>query len=76
MKNKSLENAMRKAGATVTCEDNRAYRAVKGSQLVMWYKQEDSAVCVHTPSRHTDIMTDCHCDRFHKTVKSAVQAIG
>ncbi len=77
--------ALTKAGATISNPDERRsdlFHAVKGGRVVIWYTQEGfpnkerrSAVCVHTPSPHTDVQTDCFCDRFHHTIKSAVAAL-
>jgi hypothetical protein len=68
------------------CGAPHCYVAQKGEKRVVWYvqdgfrngnftKDEMDAVCVHTPSPHTDAMTDCYCDYHHKTIKSAVAAL-
>ncbi len=60
-------------------KEPRYFRAVgKNGNVVVWYTQskwdkpeELEAVSVHAPSPHTDIMTDCFCDYFFKSIKSA-----
>lgn len=67
------------------------WRAVKGSNVLLWHcqslwhawhaqpkwddKSVQEAVGVHSPSPHTDIMTDCFCDTFYHTIKSAVASL-
>jgi hypothetical protein len=86
MNHKRLLNALAKAGATVTHEPHTKtmvrYRATKGNEVLLWYAQkkwdnpdELEAVSVHSPSPHTDIMTDCFCDTFYHTIKSAVGSL-
>lgn len=84
---KRLLNALAKVGATVTTpHDNiggpRYYKAVgKTGEVICWYVQphwktgEPEATSVHSPSPHTDIMTDCFCDTYYNTIKGAVQAV-
>ena len=74
---KRLTNALAKAGATITRSDYRTdyYFAHKpGCDTVSWYTEGEGdkarATCVSTSSPHTDIMTDCFCDRFFHTIKS------
>ena len=76
-----LVNALKRAGADVST-DGRKWRAVKGQNLVEWYTQEgfpnkekEVAVCICTPSPSTDVMTDCFCDTFHHSIKSAVSSL-
>jgi hypothetical protein len=86
MNHKRLLNALAKAGATVTHEPHTKtmvrYRATKGNEVLLWYAQkkwdnpdELEAVSVHSPSPHTDIMTDCFCDTFYHTIKSAIGSL-
>lgn len=63
-------------------DDGRKWYARKGSNVVEWYTQEGypvaeklRAVCICSPSPHTDVMTDCFCDTFHHTIKAAVAAL-
>lgn len=77
-----LVNALTKAGATVTNGANDKWIATKGDRRVEWFTQQGypdkdklRAVCICTPSPYTDVMTDCFCDTFHHTIKSAVAAV-
>jgi hypothetical protein len=79
-----LVNALTKAGATVTKDEHHPtrYQATKGERYILWFTQDGypkperlAAVCVHTPSPHTDVMTDCFCDTYHDTIKGAVHAL-
>jgi hypothetical protein len=81
MNHKRLLNALTKVGATISNPNpNRAnyFKAVgKNGNVAVWYAQpmwnkpeELEAVSVHAPSPHTDIMTDCFCDYFFKSIKS------
>ena len=87
MNHQRLLNALHKVGATVTNEPNgksmTRFRATKGSEVLLWYAQkkwdkpeELEAVSVHSPSPHTDIMTDCFCDTFYHTIKGAAESLG
>jgi hypothetical protein len=75
-----LLNAMKKTGAKIEKREKNAFEATKeDGRKVRWYvqagfscKEKLSAICVHTPSIHTDIRTDCFCDTFYYTIKSAV----
>lgn len=75
MQNKRLLNALAKAGATVTpfSWGHNGFQAIKGNNRIEWFVQGERAVCVCTPSPLTDAMTDCFCDHFHHTIKSAVR---
>lgn len=77
MQTKTLISRLTKAGASIESDPNHSSRYVATSAYgtVIWFDQDGSAIAVHTPSRHTDAMTDCFCDRFHHTVKSAVSVI-
>jgi hypothetical protein len=86
MNHKRLLNALAKVGATVTNEPHTKtmvrYRATKGSEVLVWYAQpkwnkpeELEAVSVHSPSPHTDIMTDCFCDTFYHTIRAAAGSL-
>ena len=85
---KRLLNALAKVGATVTnpyddkTKAPRYYKAVgKTGNVICWYVQphwktgEPEAVSVHSPSPHTDIMTDCFCDTYYDTIKGAAAAV-
>ena len=79
--NTRLVNALKKAGATVT-DDGHKWIAEKDGRLIEWFTQEGYpnkdklvAVCICSPSPHTDVMTDCFCDTFHRSIKFAVAAI-
>ena len=92
MNHKRLLNALAKVRATVTNEIRWTnephtktmvrFRASKGEEVLCWYAQphwktgELEAVSVHSPSPHTDIMTDCFCDTFYHTIKSAAGSMG
>ena len=87
MNHQRLLNALHKVGATVTNEPHgksmTRFRAAKGDRVVVWYAQkkwdkpeELEAVSVHSPSPHTDIMTDCFCDTFYSTIKGAAESLG
>lgn len=69
-----LLSALVKAGGKHRQTDNM-HVVELGTQCVVWFYQEGSAICVHSPSAHTDIMTDCHCDTFHRTITSAVSRL-
>lgn len=75
MNHNRLLTALIKAGAEITEENrepaNDRFIARRGSAVVIWYKQGDLAQSVHTPSLQTDVMSDCFCDYFHRTIKSA-----
>jgi len=80
MRHDRLMNAAKNAGAIVEKMEN-GYRAVKGNNAIYWYTQESypdktklDAICVHRKSPHTDMMTDCCCDTFFDTIKSAVSS--
>lgn len=82
MQTSRLASALTKAGATVELNKPRwdgspdsLCVARRGSRAVIWHDQEGTAVAVHSPSPHTDIMTDCFCDTFHHSIKSAVESI-
>ena len=52
------------------------------SNRIEWFTQPSSrdetklyAICVNSPSPHTDVMTDLFCGRFHDTIKGAVSAL-
>jgi uncharacterized Zn finger protein (UPF0148 family) len=89
MNHKRLLNALAKVGATVTnphADNTKAPRYFKATgkngEVVCWYVQkkwdnpeELEATSVHTPSPHTDIMTDCFCDTYYHTIKGAVGAL-
>ena len=72
-----LVKALEKVGATVTShgndgtQSNRFY-AEKGSKYVTWHNQDGFVVCLRTPSPDTDAQTDCFCDHYHRTMRSAV----
>ena len=72
MKHNSLIKRIQKQGFEISTDDFRCYLAKGKTKNVVWYKQNDYAVAVHTPSRHTDIQTDCHCDIFHRTIKAVL----
>lgn len=90
MQHKSLIYALTKAGAVITADDDRGghFFASKGAKEIEWYTQrgfDDKAskfvddkpsvsICF-TRSKHTDSMTDCFCDTFHRNIKSAVAAV-
>ena len=85
MDHKRLTNALKKAGATITSDGHR-HSATKGDRMIRWFTQDGfrngeftsenpEAVCVVTPSPHTDSMTDCYCDRHHDTIKGAVASL-
>ena len=87
MNHKRLLTALTKVGATVTNEPHGKsmvrFRATKGEEVLCWYAQkkwdkpeELEAVSVHSPSPHTDIMTDCFCDTFYHTIKGAAESLG
>lgn len=87
MNHKRLLSAIAKTGATVTSEPHgksmTRFRATKGQEVLCWYAQpkwnkpeELEAVSVHSPSPHTDIMTDCFCDTFHHTIRGAIASLG
>ena len=89
MNHKRLINALTKAGATITNphadngKDPYYFVATgKNGEKVCWYVQKKwndesvlEAVSVHSPSPHTDIMTDCFCDTFYHTIKGAAAAV-
>lgn len=86
MNHKRLLNALAKVGAAVSNQPHGKivrYRATKGDNVLVWYAQpmwnnpeELEAVSVHAPSPHTDIMTDCFCDTFYSTIRSAAASLG
>lgn len=83
MKHNSLLKALKKVGAEVKNTNNYSFTAEKDGKFVCWYATESypdktklDATCVHTPSPHTDILTDCFCDRFYSTLKAAVAYLG
>jgi len=75
-----VEAAFKKAGAVIQPRQyGSGYRATKGNQVVEYYTQagypdEGKRVVslMFTPSPHTDLMNDYHCDRFHRTISLAV----
>ena len=77
MDHKRLKSALEKTGAEIASVKGRenSWYAKKGNRSVCWYDQEGSAVAVHTPSPYTDSYSDCNCDTFHRTIKSAVASI-
>jgi len=74
MKHKSIYNAAKRAGATILHE-GRHFTALKANRSIHWVMQDGAAICVRTKSPHTDIMTDCFCDRWHHTIKSAISSL-
>ncbi len=71
MKHNTLVKKIEKIGIKVEAIGAGRYIARAKSSLI-WYKQYDSAICVHTPSQYTDTMYDCNCDTYHRTVKAAI----
>jgi hypothetical protein len=71
MKHKTLISRIEKIGIKVENYGDRTFVA-RGKNVVTWYKQDDLAICVRTPSKHTDIDTDCFCDIYHRKVKSVL----
>jgi hypothetical protein len=76
MLHKNLVGKLLKAGATIE-ETSRGkdvvwYAATYNERLVVWYTEEGRARSVHSPSPHTDILTDCFCDTWHYTINSAL----
>jgi len=72
MKHETLIKRIEKIGIKVENHDDRRFVARGKTNNVSWYKQGDRAVCVSTASPYTDSSTDCFCDIFHRTIKSAV----
>jgi hypothetical protein len=81
-----LVNAFEKAGASVeVTESSKGYgrgfarlndRALNFSFQPSYPDKSKSTVSViYASSPHTDIMTDCFCDSFFDTIKSAVKYI-
>ena len=75
MKHNRLVNAIRKAGFEVIQSDHREDSFHVANANLHWFKQDEEAICVHYASPHTDIMTDCFCDTFYNTIKSAVESL-
>ena len=88
MNHKRLLNALAKVGATITNphadngKEPRYFVATgKNGDKLCWYVQahwktgDKEAVSVHSPSPHTDIMTDCFCDTFYHTIKGAAGSL-
>jgi hypothetical protein len=63
-----------KTGECVEWHTQAAFVYVKGGES---YYDEANPVTGYVVQRspHTDIMTDCFCDSFYHTIKSAVAAI-
>jgi hypothetical protein len=76
MLHKRLVSACLKRGATITETRKGSFSATVGENLLTWHIQDDRAICVCTPSPHTDVMTDCFCDTFHHTIKAAADSLG
>ena len=84
MNGKRLRSALEKAGATIEKaglpyiwgnSDTKEYvaRLPNGRSSLVWYEDtEGNASCLRTPSEQTNILYDCFCDTYHKTIKGAV----
>ena len=82
MRHNRLMNALKKAGALITWPSPTKFVATKGDNRIEWFTQPNwrdetklDAICVNSPSPHTDVMTDLFCDTFHDTIKQAVEAL-
>lgn len=77
MQAKSLRRALEKVGVVITKTVDGGFAASKvGSEYIHaleWYEDTDGYVsCLRTPSSFTDAMTDCFCDTYYSTIKSAM----
>ena len=75
MKNKTLTNALNKAGLNVIAiEEGRQYKAIKGDKFVSWIVQNDSALCVNCGrlSDPSDSMIDYFPGFYAHSIKQAV----
>lgn len=83
-----LTNALKKVGATVeiieidkTHNYGRGVARLNNRVLEFTYqpgfpdRSKATVPIIVVPSPHTDIMTDCFCDTFFDTIKSAVAYI-
>jgi hypothetical protein len=63
-----------KTGECVEWHTQPKFVYVKGGES---YYDESDPITTYVVARspHTDIMTDCFCDSFYKSIKSAVAAI-
>jgi len=85
MNHARLVKALTKVGATIKNPNQfrpNYFVATNGVARLCWYTQAKwndptvmEAVSVHEPSDQTDIMTDCFCDYFPKTIKAAVAVV-
>jgi len=88
MDHQRLITALRKAGITDITEPHKDHsgryvaRNAQGKVLVWWVqdgtertKMRPQAQCVHWPSPLTDTQTDCFCDRYFHSIKSAVYSL-
>ena len=72
MLHKTLINRLKKIEATIETKDNHRFYAKKNQKAIAWFTQGDDVICLSSPSPHTDVMTDCFCDSFHRTIKEAL----
>ena len=80
-----LITALRKSGITNITEPGndpcgRFIAQNAAGVPLIWWTQEGrdgrlTAQCVHWPSPYTDTQTDCFCDRYFRTIKSAVLSL-
>ena len=77
MKHSTLVKRIEEKGFKIinSCDSNR-FRVEGGKEVLQWFKQGESALCVKNPSDQTDSMTDCFCDYYHDTLKHAVASLG
>jgi len=74
----SILSACARNGVTVTQPRDRSdyYVLSKGNKLMNFYVNSDGYVGYITePSPQTDVMTDCFCDYYAKTIKNAMQVL-
>lgn len=77
MKHRSLLSKLKREGLTNVNYD-RGWYSIKGTngKSLSWTVDDDGDVSsLHSPSEHTDIMTDCHCDYYPRTLKAAIRWI-
>lgn len=74
VKNKSLVNAIKKAGYTVETTRDDHYSAKNGRAVLSWHLQGDYAICVlcSVLGDQRDTMTDYFPGYYARTIKLAV----
>lgn len=81
MKHKSLVKALEKAGFTIGrpfAHSDRAdaFRVQNGVNILSWYLQDDSAICVHSCTMKQAEETDYFPGSYCRTIKAAIASLG